>query len=181
MLTDEEVHKLWHSPDFEGSYRGLRTFQVILKTNLNEDISLKRLHDILSQDSLYLIHQRTVRNFPRRKYYVHSYGELCQMDIAVMFPDKESGYRYFLLLVDIFSTKVFTVPLKSREVNDIIAGLRKIIVDFKSQIFEIQADREASFLALAFKKFLKEQNIIFRDNTIKLYTFKPYILNESLY
>lgn len=82
MLSDEEIHKLWKSPEFDGSFRGLRTFQILLKTNLNESVSIKRLHNILSQDATYLIHQRTVKKFPRRKYYVHSYGELCQMDIG---------------------------------------------------------------------------------------------------
>jgi len=162
MLSDEEIIKLWHKPEFEGSYRGLRTFQVLLKTNIGEDVSIKRLHSILSKDALYLIHQRAVKKFPRRKYYVHSYGECCQMDIAVMYPIQDTNYRYFLLLVDIFSTKVFTEPLKTREVNEVIAALQKIIHKFQSPIYEIQADREASFLASAFKQFLKDQKIVFR-------------------
>ena len=34
-ITDKEILQLWRSPTFEGSYRGIRTFQVLLKTNLN--------------------------------------------------------------------------------------------------------------------------------------------------
>jgi len=164
MLSDEEILKLWHTPGFEGSYRGLRTLQVVLKLNLNENVSLKRLHDILSKDSLYLIHQKTVKHFPRRNYFVHSYGELCQMDIAVMHPIEE--YHYFLLLVDVFSTKVFTEPLKSRKDTEVISALAKIISRFSSEIHVIQADREGAFLSAEFKRFINKQHIVFRDNAI---------------
>ena len=34
-ISDAELLKLWRSPTFEGSYRGIKTFQVLLKTNLN--------------------------------------------------------------------------------------------------------------------------------------------------
>lgn len=163
MLTDEEILKLWHTPEFEASFCGLRTLQVILKTNLNESVSLKRLYGILSKDPLYLIHQKTVKHFPRRHYYVHSYGELCQMDIAVMFPTQDTGIRYFLLLVDVYSTKVFTEPLKSRNVNDIIEALNKIIESFGSEIHVIQADREGGFMSLEFKRYLNKRKIIFRE------------------
>ena len=115
MISDEELLKLWRDPSFDGSYRGVRTFQILLKTDKNIDVPLTRLYKVLRQDNIYLIHQRTVKTFERRKYIVHNYGELCQMDIAFMFLDTETNYRYFLLLVGVFSSKVFTVPLKTRE------------------------------------------------------------------
>jgi len=161
MLSDEDILNYWHNPDFSASFRGVRTFQVVLKTDLGIDVPLKRLYDVLKTDQVYLIHHRSVRHFPRRQYYVHAYGELTQMDIAVLFPDK-NGFRYFLLLVDVFSTKVFTVPLKSRQVGDIISALKTIIQNFNSAIHEIQADREGAFISKEVKKFFVQQKIIFR-------------------
>ena len=83
------------------------------------------------------------------------------MDIGILFPQKD-GFRNFLLLVDVFSTKVFTVPLKSREKEEIISALKKIIGQFNSQIYEIQADRESAFLSKDVQNFLKQQKIVFR-------------------
>jgi len=162
MISDEELLKLWRQESFAGSYRGARTFQVLLKTDLNIDVPLRRIYEVLSKDQIYLIHQRAHKHFPRRKYFVRNLGELCQMDIAVMFPDKGTNFRYFLLLVDVFSSKVFTEPLKSREAPEVIDALKKILYDFKSPIYEIQADRESAFISKDCKEFLRQQKIVFR-------------------
>lgn len=162
MTSDSEIIKLWRDPSFDGSYRGVRTFQIFLKLEHNIDVSLKHLYKILNTDQIYLIHKTSHKTFPRRHYYVHNYGELVQMDIAHMFEDPETGFQYFLLLVDVFSSRVFTKPLKTREDNDIIKALVEIIKSFKSQIYVLQADREKSFLSVKLQTFLKSKDIIFR-------------------
>ncbi|MBM3938799.1 MAG: transposase family protein [Sphingomonadales bacterium] len=162
MISDQELLKLWRDPSFNGSYRGVRTFQVLLKTDLNIDVPLTRLYKVLSQDQIYLIHQPAKRHFDRRKYYVHNYGELCQMDIAHMFKDKDTNFQYFLLFVDVFSSKTFTVPLKTRETDEVLEALKQIIADFKSSIYEIQSDRESAFLSKKCKKLFADERIIFK-------------------
>jgi len=162
MISDEELRKLWRSETFAGSYRGARTFQVLLKTDLNIDVPLSRIYKVLSKDQIYLIHQKTIRKFPRRKYYVRTLGELCQIDIAVLFPDKNTNYRYFLLLVDVFSSKVFTKPLRTREAPEVIKALTDILKEFKAPIYEIQGDREGAFISKECKEFFQINHIIFK-------------------
>ena len=113
-FSDSEILKLWHDPSFSGSFRGVRTFQRLLKTDLNINISEERLSNILKTDTLFLIHQRPKRNFDRRKYNVHFYGQLVQIDLAFMFPDETTKERYFLLAIDVFSFKIFAEPLKDK-------------------------------------------------------------------
>jgi len=33
-ISDKEILRLWHDPSFAGSFRGVRTFQILLKTDL---------------------------------------------------------------------------------------------------------------------------------------------------
>jgi hypothetical protein len=94
MVSDEKILNLWRDPNFSGSYRGIKTFQLLLKTDLNIEISEKRLYKIIKKDSIFLIHQRRKKNFPRRSYDLRFYGELVQADIAYMFPYKH--FLYFL-------------------------------------------------------------------------------------
>ncbi len=47
MISDQKILELWRDPTFSGSYRGIRTFQLLLKTDLNIDISQNRLYSIL--------------------------------------------------------------------------------------------------------------------------------------
>lgn len=160
MISDEEIIKLWRDPQFSGSYRGARTFQVLLKTDLNIDVPLSRIYRLFNNDQIYLIHQKSVKTFNRRKYIVHNYGELVQMDIAQMF--EHGGFKYFLLLVDVFSSKVFVKLLKTRETNEILTAFKSIQSSFGSQIYVIQADRESAFLSKTFKDYLKKESIVFR-------------------
>ena len=158
-ISDEEILRLWHDPSFDGSFRGIKTFQKLLKTDLNYSISEKRLFDILKTDQLFLIHQRPKRNFDRRKYNVHSYGELVQLDLAFMFPDSETSEKYFLLAIDIFSFKIFAEPLKDKTSTPVIEALRRILKNFHHTVYKIQADRGREFVNRSFAKFLQENKI----------------------
>ena len=106
-ITDKKLLQLWRDPTFSGSYRGIKTFQTLLKTDLNLNISENRLYSVLKSDPIYIIHQRPQRNFDRRQYDIKNYGELVQADIAYMYEYKK--FKYFLLLVDGFSSKIFSI------------------------------------------------------------------------
>ena len=158
-LSDQEILDLWRSPNFSGSYRGIKTFQILLKTDLNIDVSEYRLYKLLKTDPIFLIHQKRQRNFDRRSYDVQNYGELVQADIAYMFENE--NFKYFLLVVDCFSSKIFTVPLKQKDSKSVANAFKTILDDFKAKIYEIQTDRGKEFLGEC-KKLFEEKEILYR-------------------
>ena len=151
--------QLWRDPNFAGSYRGIKTFQTLLKTDLNVDVSEKHLYKLIKTDPIFIIHQRPQRNIERRSYDVNNYGELVQADIAFMYNFED--YKYFLLLVDCFSFKLFTVPLKSKDSKTVAEAFKIIFKKFGSIIYEIQTDRGTEFLGPC-KKLFEEKNILYR-------------------
>ena len=188
MISDKKILELWKSPNFTGSYRGIRTFQILLKTDLDIDVSQKRLYSVLKKDSTFLIHQKPHRNFERRSYDIHNYGELVQADIAYMFD--YSGYKYFLLAVDCYSSKVFTVPLKSKDSKVVADAFNQILSEFKGTIYEIQTDRGKEFLGPC-KKLFKENHILyqtkfgknkanFAENYIRIVKKKLYMMLRGI-
>ena len=110
-----------------------------MKTDLNIDVSERRLYSILRTNPIFLIHQRKRRNFPRRSLDINNYGELVQGDIAVMF--EYESYKYFLLVVDTYSTKVFVRPLKNKSSALTSKALRDIFTEFNSKIYVFETDR----------------------------------------
>ena len=52
-VSDEKLLELWRSPTFDGSYRGIKTFQLLLKTDLNIDVSQERLYSVLKKDPIF--------------------------------------------------------------------------------------------------------------------------------
>ncbi len=159
MVTDRKLLQLWRSPNFSGSYRGIKTFQILLKTDLNIDVTQERLYKLLKTDSIFLIHQKPQRNFLRRSYDLQNYGELVQADIAYMF--EEDSFKYFLLVVDCFSSKIFAYPLKSRDSTTVAKTFEKFLTEFNAKVYEIQTDRGKEFLGPC-KTLFKEKKILYR-------------------
>ena len=139
MISDKRILELWRDPTFSGSYRGVRAFQILLKTDLNIDISQNRLYDIFKKDSIYLIHTKRKRNIERRHYDLRTYGELVQADIAQMF--EFNGYKYFLLLIDCFSSKLFVKCLKTKNSDEVAKAFSDIFREFGTQIHVLETDR----------------------------------------
>jgi transposase InsO family protein len=184
-ISDEEILKLWRDPTFAGSYRGAKTFQTLLKTDLNIDVSEKRILNALKTDPLFLIHQTPKRHFKRRQYNVHFYGELVQADIAFMFSDSETKQKYFLLVIDVFSFKIFTRALKDRSSASVAKALNDIVEEFKEPIYEIQSDQGREFLGKDVRHLLKKNKIFLKfkygKNKANFAEHAIYLVKRKLY
>jgi hypothetical protein len=159
MVTDEQILELWRDPTFAGSYRGIKTFQILLKTDQNIDISQKRLYNILKKDSIFLIHTKPQRKIERRHYDLHNYGELVQADIAQMF--EYDDYRYFLLLIDCYSSKIFVKCLKSKNSEEVARAFSEIFKEFEAQIHVLETDRGMQWYPYFITMYLISVCIIF--------------------
>lgn len=161
-VSDQKLLQLWRDPNFSGSYRGVKTFKILLKTDLNIDVSESRLYNILKNDRIFLIHQIKSKKIERRQYDVNFYGQLVQADLAEMFPDPATGFKYFILLIDVFSSKLFIEPLNNKSSETVAQALRIIFTKFSATIFELQTDRGTEFKGPACQKLFKEKKILFR-------------------
>jgi hypothetical protein len=144
VLSDSELLSYWRNPEFSGSYRGAKTFQILLKTDLGEEVSINRIYKLLKTDKIFILHQRPIRNIERRPFDVKFYGQVCQSDLAFMF--KFEDYNSFLLFVDLFSLKVFVQPLKSKSSQNVKIAFEQIFKDFKSEIHILETDRGSGYI-----------------------------------
>lgn len=180
-VTDEELLKLWKDPHFEGSFRGIKAFQTILKTNLQIDVSERRLRHIFKSDRLYLIHQKKHKVL-RRHFDLNVIGEVVQADIAYMY-DYE-GFKYFLLVVDCFSSKLFVEPLKNKDSNSVTNAFKKFFNFFKSKVYKLESDRGSEFKGSTAALF-KEKKIYYKakfgQNKASYAEHYIYIVKRKLY
>jgi len=160
-VSDEKILQLWKSPLFSGSFTGLRTFQAVLKLERNIDVSIQHLYKILSQEPIFLLHQRKSDKFARRKYDVNGYGQIVQCDLAEMY--NYDGYRYFLLVVDCYSSKLFVKALKSKDSEVVGKALEAIIKNFKAQIYKLESDRGREFVNKFVKSIYKKYKIYYKS------------------
>lgn len=155
---DQVILKLWHDPNWIGSFRGIKTFQAFLKTDKNITVSSRHLTNLLKNDNLYLMHLKPKRNIKRRHYFLNNYGELIQADLGYMF-DFE-GYKYFLLLIDCYSLKIFVKSLKNKTSETVLKAFIETLKQFKTTIYKIEVDQGTEFVSAA--KYCKQNKILFK-------------------
>ena len=111
---DDKILNLWKGkPENFGAFSGLRTF----KNSLNEYGVDKNIHYIQklfqNKNPSYSMSVRLPRTFPRRKYIATSgYGESVQTDLAFM--NDFAGRIGFIVVVDVFSRKIFASPISNK-------------------------------------------------------------------
>jgi hypothetical protein len=158
-ITDKQILELWRSPLFVGSYSGVKTFQACLKLEKNISISEKKLYQVLKQDPVFLIHQKGATKIQRRHLVLNNYGEVVFGDIAYMYPYND--YKYFVLVVDGFSGKIFVRPLKSKNSAIVALALDSIFEEFGSQVYVFETDQGGEFKGES-KTLFKRRNIIYK-------------------
>ena len=138
MLTDQEIEDLYRDKSFYGAFSGALNFKTFLKTEKNEDVSLKRIYSLLKKMPFYVISQRSVRRFPRRKYDLAGFGSLFQGDIAFMF--EKNGFKYFLVVCDVFSRHLYVEALKDKTAESVKKVLEKIFDSIPTPISKFETD-----------------------------------------
>jgi len=158
MLTDERLEELYRDKTFYGSFSGARNFQSFLKTELNEDVPLKRIYSVLKNISSYVVSQKPIRRFPRRQYDVAGFGSLLQADLGFMF--EKNGFKYMLVVCDVFSRHLYVEALKDKTAETVKQALIKIFDKFTTPISKFETDQGGEFLGLS--KFFRERQIYFK-------------------
>ena len=69
------------------------------------------------------------------------------------------GVRYFLCVIDLFSTYAWVIPLKNKKGDSIVEGFKKILYDSNRKPNKIWVDHGSEFYNNKFKSFLKENDI----------------------
>ena len=93
-------------------------------------------------------------------------GELWLLDIIDMVKYNlfSRGYKYISLAVDVFSRKVFAVPLKSKDIPHVLEGLKELTKHEKPRC--VLSDHEPAFIGNEFYEYLKKQEIILNVNKL---------------
>lgn len=74
------------------------------------------------------IHRYARRNFERRKYTMHGINDTLQTDLIDMqqFKQANRGYRYILIVIDVFSKHAYAKPLKDKTAKNTTEAMENI-------------------------------------------------------
>ena len=74
---------------------------------------------------------------------------------------ESDGFKNFLLAIDVFSSKVFAVPLKSKSSEETAAALKTIFNKFGTTITKIESDQGSEFKKVV-KDLFRKKKIVFK-------------------
>lgn len=162
-ISDNLLRKLWTDPEFPGSFQSAVIFAKDLEFEKGIKVSLRRIYKALSQIKDFQKSVRSIKKFDRRSYFpnVRGFWNLIEADLAIM--PYYNRNRYILVVIDVFSRRIYTRILTSKKPFKVIGGIQSIFdeVGIKPSIF--QADRGLEFTSKETQEFFEKNNIRFNE------------------
>ena len=147
------MEKIWHNPKHEVGYTGVEKLRKASGKTKSE--TKKWLSNQLS----YSLNKPMRKRFPTRSYITFHVDDLWQMDLMEMIPYSKinSGYKYILTCIDIFSRLAKAIPLKTKSAYDVSIAITKLFKDAKPK--NLQTDLGKEFYNSKVKEILKKNDI----------------------
>ncbi|DAC81743.1 TPA_asm: integrase [Trichoplax MELD virus] len=107
------------------------------------------------------LHKPIRRNFPKRRVRVNGIDDIWSADLVDMqeFAKYNSGYKYLLNVIDIFSKYAWSVPVKDKTGNSIAEAFDKIIKSSHRKPIKLWVDQGSEFYNRVVDKMLNDCNI----------------------
>ena len=94
--------------------------------------------------------------FPITSYAPYEHLQIDLLDLSNI-ATTNSYYKYLLVSIDVFTRKALVVPLKFKNTESVLAGMKTIVNSFKPKI--ITTDNGKEYINKELQSLLKEHNI----------------------
>lgn len=153
------LHQLYYHPE-----TGFGNFMKLYKHAKlkNNSITIADVKQFLNAQEVKQIHYQA----PKPKYFaLTSYApfQRLQMDLMDMSQQTDGGYRYILLIVDVYTRYMIAIPLKTKTLLDISTAFKKVMNEIDSlhmyTVRQIDCDQESAFNSVDFRNLCVQLNI----------------------
>jgi transposase InsO family protein len=164
------LRQLYYTPGNQGALSGPEKLYQAVKEDGKYRISRAKIRQFLNNEDAYSLLKPTRQTFPRSRVIVNTIDSMWDGDLADVsnISSHNDGFKFLLVLIDIFSRYLFILPLKSKQHQSIINGL-KLIFQRGRKPTTLRTDKGSEFKNRWFKAFLKQENvnILYTQNETK--------------
>ena len=164
------LRKLYYTPGNPGSFGGPEKLYQAVKQDGKYKIGRRRIKQFLNNEDSYSLMKPIRRSFPRSKVIVDTIDSMWDGDLADVsnISSNNEGYKFLLVLIDIFSRYLFIVPLKNKQHQNITDGLNAIFKKGRKP-HTLRTDKGSEFKNRWVKSFLKKEGVhtIYTQNETK--------------
>lgn len=108
------------------------------------------------------IHRSARKNFPRRHYVMRGINDTFQADLIEMIPwaNKNNGYRYILMVIDVFSKHAWAMPLKNKTGEEVTNAMASIFTSNPTRVpRNLHTDQGKEFYNQSYQRLMKKHKI----------------------
>ena len=123
-------------------------------------ISHKQIRNWLQNQDPYSLNKAVKRNFRCGRVIVAGINDQWDADFASFASDsdKNDGYKYLLVVIDIFSSYAWIEPIKDKTAKEVVRGFNKIISKGRKPR-RLHSDAGKEFTSKVFQEYLKSKDI----------------------
>jgi transposase InsO family protein len=123
------------------------------------DISRRQIMEWLNNNELSQLFKPTRKTNEIQPTILSRPFQQLAIDLADMQHYATNGYNYILTVIDLFSKKAWTKPLKNKKDTTVVTAMRSILKTIKEPVTTIRSDNGSEFIAKTFKNLLKKHGI----------------------
>ena len=118
---EDYLKTIYYDPGHPASYSGPHKLYKIVKDEGKYKIGIHRIRKFLHNQESYSLHRPVRRRFERNHYVTSGKDDLWMCDLIdmVKFVDWNSGNKYILLVIDVFSKYVWLRAIKNKTGNSV--------------------------------------------------------------
>jgi len=130
----------------------------VLKSKGIANVGRASIKQILNSQDSYTLRKELRRSFKRTRVVVSGIDDEYDMDLADVsnIAEENSGFKYLLVVIDIFSKYLWVQPLKNKTAKDVVNALKKILPNDR-KCNKIRYDKGREFNNNIMKSFLKNE------------------------
>ena len=132
----------------------------IVKKEGKHKISHSQIKKWIQKQESYSLNKGLKRKFQRGRVVVEGIDDQFDIDLAslIYYADENDGYKYLLVVIDIFSHYGWVEPLKDKTANEIVKAFDKVLQE--GRIPErLCSDSAKDFTSEKFQKYVKSKKI----------------------
>ena len=156
----EYLKKIYFDASNPGSYEGVDKLYKQVKNEGKYKLSKAKIKKWLQNQLSFSLNKRVNRNFKRGKVIVEGIDDQFDADLASMadYEKSNDGYKYLLVVIDIFLRYAWIQPLKNKSAENIVKAFEKILSEGRKPR-RLRTDAATDFTSKKFQDLMKKEKI----------------------
>lgn len=154
------LKKIYYNLPTAASYLGPTKLYKVLKARGIQGIGKYTVRKWLQNQDDYSLQRPNRKTFKKAKVVVSGIDDQYDADLADLtrFSTENDGYKYLLVVIDIFSKYLWVQPLKNKTAKNVVDGFKEVFT-LGRKCKKLRTDNGSEFISKITKSFLKNKGI----------------------